>query len=134
VADSRAKLIAILGTAFVVGIASGMFGVGGGILLVPMLVLLHHFEQHQAQGTSLVALVPPSGLFAFLAYYAAHQVNFRIGLLIIPGVFLGGIVGGHLAVRLSATWMRRVFAGILFALGAFEFIWPYVHSAAHAAL
>ncbi len=131
-ADSRENLIAILGTSLVVGVASGMFGVGGGILLVPLLVLLHHFGQHRAQGTSLVALVPPSGLFAFLAYYSAHEVDFRTGLLIIPGVFFGGILGGRLAVQLSGARMRRVFASILFVAGAFEFVWPFLHASAHA--
>jgi len=132
VADSRESRIAIFGTSLVVGVASGMFGVGGGVVLVPLLVLLHHFDQHRAQGTSLVALVPPSGLFGFLAYYAAGQVDFRVGLLIIPGVFFGGILGGRMAIRLSGVRMRRVFAAILFVLGMFEFIWPFIHASAHA--
>jgi uncharacterized protein len=131
--ESRSSLIAILGSSLIVGVASGMFGVGGGVLLVPLLVLVHYYQQHRAQGTSLVALVPPSGLLAFLAYYAAHQVDFKTGLLIIPGVFLGGIVGGRLAVRLSAGRMRRVFASILFVLGTFEFLWPFLHASTHAA-
>jgi uncharacterized membrane protein YfcA len=49
-----------------IGVLSGLFGVGGGILLVPLLVLVLGFEQHIAQGTSLVVLVPPTGLLAFL--------------------------------------------------------------------
>jgi uncharacterized membrane protein YfcA len=132
VPDSRASLFAILPTACVVGVASGLFGVGGGVLLVPLLVLFHHFQQHRAQGTSLVALVPPTGLLAFLAYYAAHQVDFRTGFLIVPGVFIGGILGGRLAVRLSAPRMRQIFASILFVLGAWEFLAPFLRSAAHA--
>jgi hypothetical protein len=116
--------MAVFATACVVGVASGLFGIGGGVLLVPLLVLLHHFGQHRAQGTSLVALVPPTGLLAFITYYRAHQVDVRTGLLIIPGVFIGGILGGRLAVGLSAVHLRRVVACILFALGAYEFLGP----------
>src|SRR5256884_6593794 len=50
------------------GIASGMFGIGGGVLLVPVLGLLFSFSQHRAQGTSLVALIPPTGALALMAY------------------------------------------------------------------
>jgi len=129
----KSNPIAVFATACVVGVASGLFGVGGGVLLVPLLVLLHHYGQHRAQGTSLIALVPPTGLLAFITYYRAHQVDVRTGLLIIPGVFIGGILGGRLAVGLSAVRLRRVFACILFVLGAWEFLGPFVRSAAPAA-
>jgi hypothetical protein len=59
------RLVAIFATACVVGICSGLFGVGGGVLLVPLLVLLLGFKQHTAQGTSLVALVPPNRAAGF---------------------------------------------------------------------
>ena len=105
-----------------VGVMGGMFGVGGGILLVPLLVLLFHFEQHRAQGTSLVALVPPTGLLALVNYAAAGQVNWLAGVLLMPGVFLGAMAGSHLAQRLSAGGMRRVFASLLFLVGAWQ-VW-----------
>jgi len=116
----RPRLWTIFLTGCVVGICSGLFGVGGGVILIPLLVLLFGFEQHVAQGTSLVALVPPTGLLGFLAYYHAHKVDVKVGLLIIPGVFLGGILGGKLAERLAPRKMRLVFAGFLFVLGAWQ--------------
>jgi uncharacterized protein len=125
-AESRARMLGILLTASVVGVFSGLFGVGGGVLLVPLLVLLHHFEQHRAQGTSLIALVPPTGLLAFLAYYRAGAVDVPTGLLIIPGVFLGAILGSRIAVRIPAARMRRIFAVVLFVLGTWEFLTPVV--------
>jgi len=97
-----------------------MFGIGGGVLLVPLLALLYGFSQHRAQGTSLVALIPPTGVLAFMAYARAGFVSWRTGLLLIPGVFLGGVLGGRLAERLEPQRMRQVFAGILFALGAWQ--------------
>lgn len=108
--------------AALVGVLGGLLGVGGGIVLVPLLVLLFRFEQHTAQGTSLVALVPPTGLLAFLEYARAGQVDWRVGLLLMPGVFLGGILGGKLAQVLSPGWMRRAFALLLFAVGLWQVV------------
>jgi uncharacterized membrane protein YfcA len=115
-----ARLGGILAMACVVGVASGLFGIGGGVLLVPLLVLLFGFEQHSAQGTSLIALVPPTGLFAFLAYYRAHQVDLKVALLLTPEFFLGGIAGGRLAAKLSPRGMRIAFGLFLFLVGAWQ--------------
>lgn len=106
--------------ACICGVASGMFGIGGGVLLVPLLALLYGFSQHRAQGTSLVALIPPTGVLALIAYSREGFVSWNTGLLLIPGVFLGGMVGGRLAEKLQPQRMRQVFAGILFALGAWQ--------------
>jgi uncharacterized membrane protein YfcA len=102
------------------GMASGMFGIGGGVILVPILGLLLGFSQHKAQGTSLVALIPPTGLLAVLAYGKAGFVDWRVGLLLIPGVFLGGIAGGNLAKRIPSAPMRRIFAALMFLLGLWQ--------------
>jgi uncharacterized protein len=82
--------------------------------------LFFAFGQHRAQGTSLVALIPPTGLLAFIAYAKAGYISWQTGLLLIPGVFAGGILGGWLAKRLQPRRMRQVFAGLMFALGAWQ--------------
>jgi uncharacterized protein len=102
------------------GIASGMFGIGGGVILVPILGLLLGFSQHRAQGTSLVALIPPTGILAVMAYGKAGYVSWRVGLLLVPGVFLGGILGGYIAKRIPAGRMRRIFAFLMFCLGVYQ--------------
>ena len=102
------------------GVAAGMVGIGGGVLLVPLLSLLFGFNQHRAQGTSLVALIPPTGLLAFLMYWKAGYVNWQTGALLIPGVFLGGILGGILANKLNPLRMRQVFAALMFLLGIWQ--------------
>ncbi|HUO36096.1 MAG TPA: TSUP family transporter [Candidatus Acidoferrum sp.] len=118
--DSSWRLFGIFLAACFCGISSGLIGVGGGVILVPLLVLLFHFEQHRAQGTSLIALVPPTGALGLLVYYHAHQVDIRVGALIIPGVFFGGILGGYLATSLSPRKLRLVFALFLLLLGGWE--------------
>ncbi len=119
-AEGTGRDLGILAIACLCGVASGMFGIGGGVLLVPLLGLLFGFSQHRAQGTSLVALIPPTGILALLAYSRQGYVSWKIGILLIPGVFLGGIAGGVLAKKLQPRRMRQVFAGILFALGAWQ--------------
>lgn len=119
-AEGIGRSAGILAAATVCGVASGMFGIGGGVLLVPLLGLLFAFSQHRAQGTSLIALIPPTGILALMAYAKGGFVSWKTGLLLIPGVFLGGILGGMLAKRIKPRSMREIFAGILFALGAWQ--------------
>jgi uncharacterized protein len=118
VPEGIGRSVGIFALASVCGVASGMFGIGGGTLLVPLLGLLYGFTQHRAQGTSLIALIPPTGLLAMLAYSKGGYVSWKTGLLLIPGVFIGGIAGGKLAEWIMPQQMRKIFAGILFALGA----------------
>ncbi|HEX4543098.1 MAG TPA: sulfite exporter TauE/SafE family protein [Candidatus Acidoferrum sp.] len=125
--EGIARDAGIFAIACVCGVASGMFGIGGGVLLVPLLGLLFAFGQHRAQGTSLVALIPPTGILAMLAYARQGYVSWKVGLLLIPGVFLGGIAGGILARKLKPQLMRQVFAGILFALGCWQALAAWRH-------
>ncbi|MGH9678052.1 MAG: sulfite exporter TauE/SafE family protein, partial [Candidatus Acidiferrum sp.] len=126
-ADGPMRNAGIFVAACVCGVASGLFGIGGGVLLVPFLVLLFSFGQHRAQGTSLIALIPPTGLLAFLAYAKAGYVSWKVGLLLIPGVFLGAIFGGWMAKRLHPLRMRQVFASIIFALGMWQAFGAWWH-------
>jgi uncharacterized membrane protein YfcA len=120
VAEGIGRSVGILAVATVCGVASGMFGIGGGVLLVPLLGLLFAFSQHRAQGTSLIALIPPTGILALMSYAKGGFVSWKTGLLLIPGVFLGGSFGGMLAERIKPRIMREVFACILFALGSWQ--------------
>jgi uncharacterized membrane protein YfcA len=118
--NSHKRLFLIFLMSCGVGVAGGLFGVAGGVLLVPMLVVAFGFEQHLAQGTSLVAMVPPTGLLAFINYAAAGEVNWTAGLWIMPGVFFGAMAGSRLAQRLSPRGMRRTFAALVFVIGVWE--------------
>ena len=102
------------------GVAAGMVGIGGGVLLVPLLGLFFGFGQHKAQGTSLIALIPPTGLLAFLLYAKAGYISWQTGFLLIPGVFLGGIGGAKLAKTLNPKRMRLVFAAAMALLGMWQ--------------
>jgi uncharacterized membrane protein YfcA len=118
--QSLGRTSGILFIAGISGVSAGMVGIGGGVLLVPLLGLLFGFSQHRAQGTSLVALIPPTGLLAFLAYAKADYVSWSAGVFLIPGVFLGGILGARLARHLDPKAMRKVFAALMFMLGIWQ--------------
>lgn len=99
-----------------VGVLSGIIGLGGGIFIVPALVFFGHMTQHKAQGTSLAALLAPIGIFAFWEYYKAGNADVRAAILIAVGFMVGGWVGGRWAQAMSELVLRRVFAVLLIAI------------------
>ncbi|MGZ7100230.1 MAG: TSUP family transporter [Candidatus Angelobacter sp.] len=101
----------------VVGVHSGIVGIGGGIVIVPVLVYFFHMSQHKAQGTSLAALLAPVGALAFWEYYKAGNVDLKAGLLLALGFLIGGYFGGWWAQHLSEMVLRRVFGTLLVIIG-----------------
>jgi len=93
----------------IAGTFSGLVGIGGGTIIVPALVFLFGFSQHQAQGTTLALLVPPIGLLAAWTYYREGYVDLGVAALICAGFFLGGLIGAKLAIKLSDVALERVF-------------------------
>ena len=104
-------------TGTLIGVISGMIGIGGGILLVPCLVYFFNMSQHRAQGTSLAALLLPVGLLAFWEYYRAGNADLKIGLVVAVGFFVGGYFGGAFAQQLSGMVLRKTFAVVLVVVG-----------------
>lgn len=102
---------------FVTGIVGGLFGIGGAAVLVPLLVYGFNFSQHQAQGTSLVVLLPPIGALAALEYYRTGFVQVRPAMLIALGFVLGAFLGASGAVRMSSVVLQRGFGLLLVGLG-----------------
>jgi len=101
----------------VIGMVSGVVGIGGGILFVPALVWLAGMDQHRAQGTSLGALLAPVGLFAFLEYYRNGEADVRIAMLLGAGFLVGGYFGAVGAQHIPELWLRRIFAVTLVVVG-----------------
>jgi uncharacterized membrane protein YfcA len=94
------------------GILAGLFGVGGGLIIVPALVLVLGFSQFAANGTSLVALLLPVGIGGVIAYYRAGKIdvgNIYGGLVISVGMFLGAFLGSKLALTLPEVLLKRSF-------------------------
>jgi uncharacterized membrane protein YfcA len=112
-------LLVVIGA--IVGALSGLVGIGGGVLLVPALVLLFNMTQYQAQGTSVALLVLPVGLLGALAYYKAGHVNIWYGILIAVGFFIGSYFGAKLAIGIPEPTLQKIFGFVLLVL-AIKFI------------
>ena len=101
---------------FIGGTLSGLTGLGGGFIMVPLLVYLFGMTQHGAQGTSLAVLLPPLGLLAFLQYYRNGHVDVQVAVLVALGFFFGGYIGGSVAQLISGPMLRKGFARVLAGL------------------
>ncbi len=101
----------------IVGVLSGIVGIGGGILFVPALMWLAGMSQHKAQGTSLGALLAPVGILAFMEYYRKGNADIRVAALLAAGFFVGGFFGAAGAQHISELWLRRIFAMTLVGIG-----------------
>jgi uncharacterized membrane protein YfcA len=101
----------------VVGVASGLLGIGGGIVLVPGLIWLFGFSQPEAQGTSLAVLIPPVGIFAALVYYRHGYVRLPVVGAVAAGFLVGAYLGAKLVPYAPLDWLRLAFGGVLLYVG-----------------
>lgn len=97
----------------VAGALSGLIGIGGGVIIVPALIFLFGFSQHEAQGTTLGLLVPPIGILAAWTYYQQGYMDLKAAALICLGFVLGGLLGAKLATSLSNVLLEKIFGGAL---------------------
>lgn len=94
------------------GIASGFFGIGGGLVMVPALVYFFNFTQHQAQGTSLAVLTLPVVILGALKYYKEGNVNVYMALFIAISFVIGAYLGASVVTKIPSATLKRLF-GIL---------------------
>jgi uncharacterized membrane protein YfcA len=105
-------LIGLLG-----GVASGFFGVGGGIVIVPALIYWAGFSQHKATGTSLAVLLPPIGLAAAIEYYRNGNVDIQAAAILAGTMFVGAWAGADVANRMQGPQLRLIFGVFVSGLG-----------------
>jgi uncharacterized protein len=103
----------IILTGLAAGIFSGLIGIGGGIIIVPALVMLVGFSQHQAQGTSLGMLMLPVGILGVINYYKKGYVDYRIVLILAIGFVIGAYFGSKLAIKLPSDTIKKIFAVVM---------------------
>ncbi len=107
------QLLVLLAIGLVAGVFSGMFGIGGGLVIVPALLLTMKTGEHLSIGTSLAALIPPVGLLGAIEYHRNGFVNLKYAALIAIGLFLGAYFGAKFMISLSPAMVRKVYAGFL---------------------
>lgn len=130
------------------GIMSGLFGIGGGVVIVPSLVVFFGMELVHANATSLAALLLPVGILGVIQYYKAGLINIRVSLLITAGLLLGSGLGADLAVHIQGkaldwlycafllyismtffevnTWFKKNKEKITLPKIDYKSIWPYL--------
>lgn len=101
----------------IAGICGGLFGIGGAMVIIPILVLGLKFPQHLAQGTTLAAMIPPIGILAAWRYYQQGQINITAAVGIAIGFLIGGYFGGGWAQSIDEATLKRVFGSLLILVG-----------------
>jgi uncharacterized membrane protein YfcA len=113
------EIASMLALGFLAGILGGMFGIGGGLVIVPFLVLAFGLDQKTATGTSLFALLFPVGLLGVLEYWRRGEMRVNYGAWIAFGLFLGAYFGARVTAGISPANMKRLYAVFLLVIGVY---------------
>lgn len=103
------------------GLLSGVVGVGGGLIMIPLLIILLGLSQQEAQGTSLAVMLPPIGILAAINYHNAGFVRWEYSMIIAITFIIGGYFGSRYAVVLKPEILKRIF-GMVMLIGALKMI------------
>ncbi len=98
------------------GFTGGSLGLGGGIIIVPALVFLMGFSQHQAQGTSLAVIVFPVALLGAYNYYRSGYVNVKYVIVLALAFIVGSYLGSLMSINLPEKILKKVFGFAMLAL------------------
>lgn len=108
------QILILLGIGLAAGLVSGLLGIGGGIIIIPMLVGLLGFTQQGAQGTSLGLLLMPIGILGVMNYYKAGHVNIKAALFMATTFVIGSYLSSKVAVQLPEAIIKKIFGVFLF--------------------
>jgi uncharacterized membrane protein YfcA len=108
------------------GVAAGLFGIGGGLIVVPVLVLAYGFDQKTATGTSLFAIMWPVGILGVFEYYKRGEMQIGMGALIAIGMLFGTLAGAKMVVGISQTNMQKLYGCFLLLGGTWMIAKPYI--------
>jgi uncharacterized membrane protein YfcA len=98
------------------GTISGLLGIGGATIIIPALIYFFGFSQHEAQGTTLLLMVPPIGILAAWTYYKKGYANVPVAIFICLGFIIGAFFGAKVAVSIPEKLLRKLFALFLFII------------------
>jgi uncharacterized protein len=107
-------ILLILG--LVAGYLSGLVGIGGGIIIVPVLVYLLSYTQHKAQGTTLLLFMLPVGFLAVYNYYQKGQVDYKAALIIASTFIIGSYFGSKTALAIDTALVKKIFGAVIFVI------------------
>ena len=107
-------IVSLLIIGLLAGILSGFMGVGGGVVMIPLMMVFLGYDQHEAQGLSLAVLAVPVTFVAAYTYHTnGHPINWKFALIIAVCFVIGGYIGSKFAVRIDQAILKKIFAVIL---------------------
>jgi len=110
---TTSTILGLLAVGLVAGMVSSIVGIGGGIIIVPSLVLILAMSQKSAQGTSLAMLLPPIGIMGVIEYYKKGYVDFKVAGILCIAFIAGSFLGARLTININDTVLKKVFGGFL---------------------
>ncbi len=110
------QLIILIVIGIISGLLSGIFGIGGAIIVIPALVFILGLSQHEAQGTSLAFMLPPVGILAAWNYWKDGNVNWKIALVLSITFVVGAYFGSQFSLNISDKMLRRVFGVLMIGM------------------
>lgn len=118
---SISTVLILVAIGLAAGLLSGMVGVGGGIIMVPLFVYFLGLTQHNAQGMSLAIMLPPVTFFAVLNYHKAGAINWKMALIVSVIFVVGGYLGSKMALKIDQQSLKKIF-GVVMLVAAFKMI------------
>ena len=107
----------------IAGALSGLVGIGGGIIIVPVLVYFLGYTQQEAQGTTLFMFLLPIGILGVMNYYKAGYVRFDTALIVASTFVIGSYFGSKFAISLDQKTVKQIFGVIIVLLGIKMIFW-----------
>jgi len=121
-ASPRPSAYALIGIGLLAGVMAGMFGIGGGNIIVPLLTLALHYPAKRAIATSLGAILFPFGLPGVLYYYNAGTLDLGAAAWIALGLFFGTVIGAHITISLPSRTVKLLYGLFLVVVAARFFL------------
>ena len=118
---STILILLIIGT--ITGVMAGMLGIGGGLVVIPALVMVMGMSQQGAQGTSLAMMLPPIGILAAYNYYKAGHVDIKFAMILAIAFIIGSYFGSKLAVKLPQDVLKKIFGAFLLLVAVKMLFW-----------
>jgi uncharacterized membrane protein YfcA len=116
-------ILGLLVTGLVAGVMSGLLGIGGATIVIPVLIYFYGLSQHLSQGTTLAMMVPPIGLLAAWQYWRNGHVNIGWAALLCIGFFIGGFIGAYFSELIPDFHLRKIFGVFLLLIAIRLIFW-----------
>ncbi len=111
------EILILLAVGLAAGFLSGLVGIGGGIIIVPVLVYALQFTQQQAQGTTLFMFLFPIGILGVMQYYKTGNVDWKAAAVVGATFIFGSLLGSKIALAVDQHLLKKIFGAIIIVLG-----------------